>query len=225
MDGLCELIEADSWVWALMCQQGDGKPQVYVNFLHGGFDEERFALLLEALEHPDMSWVAQSFFQELKSKGTHITRTREQILGNDVYQQTKAINVWAKADVGPVMLSMRPLDEESGSSIAIYRRADAPPFTERQARMAHIILTEVPWLHLMGWPEDRGVTVPQLSRRPRIVLNLLLEGLDRKTIADRLDLSVHTVNDYCKEVYRHFGVNSQAALMSRFHRGNGGDRP
>jgi len=69
MDGLCEIINADAWVWALMCQPGDGKPQIYVNLLHGGFDEDRFAKFLIAVDHPEMSWIAQSFFQELAKEG------------------------------------------------------------------------------------------------------------------------------------------------------------
>ena len=72
-------------------------------------------------------------------------------------------------------------------------------------------------------PEDRGSTVPKLYARQRIILNLLLEGLDRKSIALHLGISVNTVSGYCKEIYRHFRVNSQAALMARFYLGNGGD--
>ncbi|MDF1860219.1 MAG: helix-turn-helix transcriptional regulator [Verrucomicrobiales bacterium] len=225
MEGLCEMIHADSWVWALMCQPGNGQPQVYVNLLHGGFDEQGFASFLEAVEHPDMSWVAQSFFEELERKKTHITRTREQIIEDEVYLETKAAGLWAEAGIGPVIFSTRPLGGEAGSSIGIYRSTDAAPFTEREAKMAHIILTEVSWLHLMGWPEDRGATVPKLLPRERIVLNLLLDGADRKSIADQLGLSIHTVNGYCKSIYRHFSVNSQAALMARFLKGDGGEAP
>lgn len=225
MDGLCGLIGADAWVWALMCQPGTGQPQVYVNLVHGGFDEARFARLLRALEHPEMSWVARSFFEELERRGTQITRTRQQIVADEVFLRTDAAGAWREADIGPVMMSTRPLAGGAGSSIAIYRRAGAPHFSERECRIAHIVLTEVPWLHELGWPEDRGATVPKLYPQQRIVLNLLLDGHDRKTIADQLGISIHTVGGYCKEIYRHFRVNSQAGLMARFYQGNGGDVP
>lgn len=226
MDGLCDLVGAGAWVWALMCQPGDGRPQVYVNLVHGGFDEQRFSRLLEALEHPDMSWVAQSFFEELARKGSQITRTRQQIIPDETFLQTMASSVWAAADIGAVLMSTYPLENSSGmsgSSTALYRRHGMPDFSERERRISHIVLSEVAWLHEMGWPEDRGATVPKLYARQRIVLNLLLEGLDRKSIARNLGISVNTVSGYCKEVYRHFNVNSQAALMARFYLGNGGD--
>lgn len=81
--------------------------------------------------------------------------------------------------------------------------------------MVHIILSEVPWLHMNGWPEDMGVSIPNLSPRQRTVLNLLLDGLDRKQIASELGISENTVSGYTKDVYRHFSVNSHVGLMKK----------
>lgn len=224
LDELCKLVGADSWVWALSRHPGNGKPQVYVNMLHGGFDDDRFTRLLKAIEHPDMSWVAKSFYGELERRKPPLTPSCEEALPVATFEQTVASELWRQADIGPVLLSTRPLDSESGSSIGLYRRYGAKKFSERECTIAHLILTEVGWLHETGWPEDREATVPQLPSRQRIILNLLLEGLDRKTIADQLGISVNTVAGYCKEIYRHFKVNSQAGLMARFYLGNGGDQ-
>jgi len=122
-------------------------------------------------------------------------------------------------------MSARHLDGDSGSTIGLYRRVRESHFTDKESRIAHIVLSKVAWLHEMGWPEDRGATVPSLYRKQRIVLNLLLEGFDRKTIADQFQISIHTVGGYCKEIYSHFLVSSQSALMARFYQGNGGDQP
>jgi len=84
-------------------------------------------------------------------------------------------------------------------------------------------LSEVAWLHEQGWPEDRGITAPKLSRRQRLVLNLLCLGQSRKEIASNVGISIHTAQDYIKQVYRHFSVNSQPQLMNRFFKGDGGD--
>lgn len=67
-------------------------------------------------------------------------------------------------------------------------------------------------------------SVPNLSSQRLLVLNLLLEGRTRKEIAATLSLSVNTVATYQKSIYLHFGVNSHASLMHRFHHGDGGDR-
>jgi DNA-binding CsgD family transcriptional regulator len=57
-----------------------------------------------------------------------------------------------------------------------------------------------------------------LSRRERDVLGCLLEGDGDKQIAARLRLSVHTVNQYTKRIYRHFGVQGRAELLARWVR-------
>ena len=150
---------------------------------------------------------------------------RQHVDPTNRFIHSAAYPLWVEAGVYPGIISSRPVDERSLSTIAIYRRPDQPPYSERELRLAHIILSEVPWLHEQGWPEDRGATVPRLALRQRQVLNLLLQGFPRKQIADSLDLSIHTVGDYIKDVYRHFGVRSQAELMHRFLQGDGGDRP
>ena len=58
--------------------------------------------------------------------------------------------------------------------------------------------------------------VPELFPKQRIVLNLLLDGLDRKSIASHMGISKNTVAAYAREVYRHFGVHSQPQLIRRF---------
>ena len=60
-----------------------------------------------------------------------------------------------------------------------------------------------------------------LPPRQRQVLELLLEGLADKEIAERLGISRHTVNQYTKQIYRRFGVTSRAVLMARLP---GGER-
>ena len=66
--------------------------------------------------------------------------------------------------------------------------------------------------------------MPRLTPRARVVLNMLLDGRSRKGIAGHLGIRENTVAGYQKDIYRHFQVNSHAALMRRFQTGDGGDR-
>ena len=223
MEGLCKLVDADAWIWGLSCQREPEKPQVYVSLLRGGLTDEQFTKLLEAVEHPQMIEFASRFFIELKEGQTHLTRLRSQIADETKFQGSEAQVAWKKANVGPTILSMRPIDPQSSSAIGLYRYFDRPHFTARESRMAHIILTEVPWLHLQGWPDDRGVSVPTLTKRQRLTLNLLILGQGHKEIATHMSISTNTLQGYVKDIYRHFGVNSQAELMNRFFQGNGQD--
>ena len=223
MEGLCKLVGADMWIWCLSCQQDPDKPQVCISFVKGGFTEEKFVKFLEALEHPGMVALASKFFLELKEQKSHLTRDRVQIAGAEALAKSSAMSAWKAADIGPTILSERPLNKNSSSTVGLYRRYGREEFSARESRIAHIVLTEIPWLHEQGWPEDRGVDVPKLSRRQRLTLNLLILGQSQKQIASQMKLSTHTVQDYIKGVYRHFGVHSQAELMNRFFQGNGKD--
>ena len=223
VSGLCKIIDADAWVWGLSCQREPDKPQVYVSMLKGGLTEEAFVKLLQAVEHPEMIEFASRFFIELRESKAHLTRLRSQIADESRFQGSQAQLAWKAADLGPTIMSLRPLDDQSSSAVVFYRHFDRPHFTARDSRIVHIVLSEIPWLHEQGWPEDRGVSVPTLSKRERLALNLLTLGHSHKQIAARMSISPNTLHGYIKAVYRHFGVNSQAELMGRFFQGNGRD--
>lgn len=220
MNGLKEMIGADCWVWALGYLDPE-RPPVYASYLHEGFDELRFAQYLQAVEHPDMKILMEPFTRELMTRKNQLTRTRQQMEppGTKV-AAAGAHSLWLAADIFPIILSARKLNQECVSIIALYRRASDVMFNERERKIAHILLSEVPWMHAAGWPEDFGGRTPMLSRTRRLILNLLLEGRSRKMVADQLGLSIHTVSDYVKDIYRNFGVQSHAELMRRFTKGD-----
>ena len=110
------------------------------------------------------------------------------------------------------------------SAIGMYRELGEPHFDEREAKIAHIMLSEVPWLHFKEYPDRESRELSRLYPRHRTILNYLCEGWNRKKIADQLGLSVNTVHGYTKVIFKHFGVHSQAELLSRFSKGDGGDR-
>ena len=63
-----------------------------------------------------------------------------------------------------------------------------------------------------------------LTPRTRQVLAALLEGDGDKQVAARLRMSVHTVNEHSKQIFRHFGVRSRAELLARWVRRAWGTR-
>ncbi len=223
MKGLCRIIDADRWAWGLAAQMEPDKPSVHLSLLHGGFNEETYAAFTQAYNHPEMSALHAGFAKELGERGCHLTRLRQHLDPEEDYKKTAAYPFWKKADIDGVIMALRPLDATRVSLIGIYRRNGAGLFTERENRIAHILLSEVPVLHTEGWPDDHGITLPSLSARQRTVMALLVQGYTRGGIATQLGISPHTVNEYIKTVFKHFGVHSQAGLMTRFRRGDGGD--
>ncbi len=224
MSGLCTLIGADAWIWGVGQHDPDNVP-FYIAFDRGNIDDTRFARLMEAVNHPEMAEFVRPFSEELALTGSHITRLRQQINRAGTFTGSQAEQAWLRADIDGVILSCKPLPDGGFSSIGIYRNADRPLFSERESRIAHILLSEMPWLHLQGWPEERGFSASTLYPRLRTVLNLMIEGWSRKQVAHQLGLAENTIHGYVKEIYRHYGVHSHAELVKRFSKGDGGDVP
>lgn len=222
MEGICKLVNAESWVWC-MAQYEPDRPPSFVGMVHGGFDDARFARFVEAMNHPAIEQVTRASTLELKAKGTHLTRTLRQMDPDCLLENSPAAPYWIRANIGTLMVSQKPMAEGGISAIGVYRQTGAPHFDERETRIAHILLSEVPWLHFHAFPDRENQEIARLYPRHRTILNLLCEGWNRKKIADHLELSINTIHGYVKAIFQHFGVHSQAELISRFSKGDGGD--
>jgi DNA-binding NarL/FixJ family response regulator len=113
-------------------------------------------------------------------------------------------------------------DEVSGSMLS--RAAGRRDFKVREkeiAREAHTVLGP-----LVGGPLARFAEPSPTGLPPRVgqVLRCLLEGDSDKQAAARLGISAHTVNEYVKTIFNHFGVQSRAELMARWVRRGWGTR-
>ncbi len=71
--------------------------------------------------------------------------------------------------------------------------------------MARIFCEEIPWLHEGQCYARPCACETQTSSATAATLTLLIEGLSKKAIAKRLQLSPNTVHGYIKEIYRYFG--------------------
>jgi DNA-binding CsgD family transcriptional regulator len=224
MSELCQVIGADCWIWGVSPFMMPGQQPVYLFQNHGGLDEQRLSLLLRAIEHPDSGAMTAPIARAMIETGSHVTRLRQQIIPDERFLNSPALPYWAAADVGPIILSLRPVPEFGTTIIAFYRASSAPLFSPREARIAHIVLTEVRWLHEEGMPHAAAKPITALPPRCRLILLQLLAGRSRNEIAADLSISIHTVNDYLKQIFRHFGVQSQTQLIARLRNGDGNDR-
>lgn len=222
MERLCTVVNSSAWVWCMADYVPD-QQLGHSGILHGGFDDSRFASFLEALNHPAMEAVSARSSKDFLENGVHITRNLPQLeQGGPPMMDSEAGPWWKKADIGTLMVSLRPMEAGGASAIGFYRNTGAPHFNERETRIAHIVLSGVPWLHYAAFPNQEFIT--RLYPRHRTILNLLCDGWSRKKIADHLGLSVNTVHGYARTIFRNFGVHTQSELLSRFTLGDGGDQ-
>lgn len=223
MDGLCEIVGADRWASCVVQFDKDKIPHpIFTD--HGGFDEESYGYFVRACEADGVDEAQVPVSRRAFTTQRRCTLYEAQVAGPQFYT-SECIAFWWQAGMGSFILSAQPAADGGLHGIGIYRPKERPPFTGRESRIAHIILSEVPWLHDQDWPSGLGCSKGFLTPRQYVVLNLLIRGWARKRIADHLELSAHTVHGYIKTIYRHFGVNSQPALIARFTRGDGGDAP
>lgn len=61
-------------------------------------------------------------------------------------------------------------------------------------------------------PEDEPIESYDLSERELDVLGLVAKGMSSKEIADKLNISIHTVNSHRKNITRKTGIKSPAGL-------------
>ena len=226
MTRLSDLVDADAWIWSVSRDGADAGPPMPVNFLQSGFDERAVGLIMEATQDQDCPAPDTEPWMSQIVRGEHITRVRRDMIEDEPWYGSDSFRLYQQSvGIDDYLCSVFPLDEGMFSTVGFHRKVEREPFTPRERRLTHIVVSEVPWLHWAGVPQDPGERVPELTPRLRTVFGLLLEGWSRKQIADHLGLSIHTVAEYTKGVYRHFEVNGQVALISRFRVGNGGDTP
>lgn len=224
MDGLCRMIGGDAWAWSLLHLEEDQAPR-QVLMLHGGFDEDRLAKWAMAIEHPKMKPVTGDLVTEAMTTSRSFTRKSADFVPKAWWDSNdEAFYLWRDANIRSFLLSAWPLSGGGFSGIGIYRNADRPQFDARECRIAHILFSEIPWLHREAIAAGEEKQLMPLPPRQRTAVNLLVQGWSRKKIAAHLGISENTVHGYVRDIFKHFRVHSQAELIARFTTGDGGDR-
>jgi DNA-binding CsgD family transcriptional regulator len=116
------------------------------------------------------------------------------------------------------IVSAALLPADGALSIFAIGRLGNAPLERRHCRLIQLAHREI--APLIGTrltaPGQNGRT--GLTRRQREVLNQLLAGHTEKQIAQELYISPATIHDHVLAIYRHYHVNSRAALMARWIR-------
>ena len=224
MQGMAELIRADRWSWIVARADSRHHNPGVVEFLHEGFTDEEYGhyvAMMQDRRHPPVEYAA---LNGLRRVSRRFTRSWEQLVPAELwYGQVNRRRLEA-IGFEHIMYSVHLLDDEGlFSGLAWMRKAGQPNFSPRDRRIAHIITSEVPWLHHDAALAQRGDAIAPLSPRLRTVLTLMVDGRTIKQIAQALGLSPQTVADYTKLIHKRFGVRSRAQLLRYFMCGDGAD--
>jgi len=217
MAGLGRLIDTQAWAWVHAVEMIPGKLPVYAAFICGGFSEDVLPRYIQIQTHPDMARLSEPVSRELQGRTRPLTRTLQQMMSVEYFVNADVGEHWRACGIYPRVLHYHPLGDGTFSGIGMYRECSRPITTPREAKIAHVVLSSVHWLHVaQGAAGERTTQVPQLPVRERLVLELLLQGYSRKAIAATMGISINTVAGYAKNVYRFFGVSSHGGLSQLF---------
>jgi DNA-binding CsgD family transcriptional regulator len=169
---------------------------------------------------PDLSELWRKFRPALAASSHGLTAARRQLLGDASWYRSNDYQMAGRmSGTDAVMhsfLSIDGLDFYDG--IAFMRGEGQRQFDEREVALVSLVHQETTRLIGGALARFEEPHPSQLTSRVRQVLRCLLEGDTDKQIATRLNLSPHTVNQYTKQIFRHFGVTSRAELLARWIR-------
>ena len=215
LTGLARLVEADAWAW--VAQKGGHAPGdvTYFSLIDGGWkSEQQLTIATQATWCPDNQPI-----HDLMTMGIFAGTRRDAYEDVPWYSSELFKRFREPAGLDDIMVTGVRYTADLVSLVGLHRNLGRPPFGERERRLAHILTSEIEWLHRVGLPDADLSSVDQLSPRLRHVMLLLLSGSSRKQIAAQLAISNHTVNEYIADIYSRLGVSSRASLMARFIQG------
>jgi DNA-binding CsgD family transcriptional regulator len=216
LEGIAEIIQAAAWVW-LAGVNGDQSDPVVVTILDGGWanDEERLEFF-RAIRHSAQELISGVFGDNSKWPSEPLTCSSEEWISVPRWRPNAKCSTWVDAGFEHVLVSVCTLDAQSYSGVVFYRRLREPSFGERERTVVHAMFQQVDWMHRSVIHAAELVSTIDISPRERGVLMRVLAGESRKTIAETLHVSPHTVADHLKQLYRKLGVKTRAGLMARF---------
>ncbi|APR84672.1 Transcriptional regulator, LuxR family protein [Minicystis rosea] len=215
LEGLRALVGAQVALWAHVDGMLSGQVMIR-NALDLGFcgDGER-RMFLAYIEDAQWTSLDPSMPRLARAVSSPVsTFTREQLLdGRDWYGSTHVQEFRRAARVDSFIYATYAPGGDESSSISLHRAWGERPFCERERRIIDIFSRECTFLH-----EPRTDVDPTLCRglAPRLqdTLRALARGQSEKQVAASLGLSPHTVHEYVKALYRHFGVQSRSELLA-----------
>jgi DNA-binding CsgD family transcriptional regulator len=147
-----------------------------------------------------------------------INCTREELVDDGTWYRSPCVSEARRVgDCDDFVTSSMVVGQCSSHGFVIYRPWGDRRFTDRQRKIMKLFRLELTRaMRNAATPQLIIGELPKMSPRLAQALELMLLHLSMKEIAVRLGLSLHTVNDYQKAVYRLFGVHTRAELISRF---------
>jgi DNA-binding CsgD family transcriptional regulator len=151
--------------------------------------------------------------EELSREGLSVIRRADEVDDSYWYDSRYVAELRRPARIDDGIYTGRLLGGQRADGLGVYRAWGDLAFTDEDRELTRLFHHEV--LCRFALPEH-GLEVVRLSPRERQTLAALLSGRRRKEIAADFGLSVHTVNEYVRSLYRRIGVSGLPELYQRY---------
>jgi len=154
--------------------------------------------------------------------GGTVTALRRDLVDDAVWYSSSSVEQFRRtAQVDDCLISVQSgvqAEVEGGVMVlcAFRKWGDANRFGSRERVMVDTLHRGLEWMYRAEGSFQRVTRATSLSPRLRETLEFLLGGDTERQVAARMSLSIHTVHDYVKALYVHFGVSSRRELMARW---------
>lgn len=218
---MARLLRSETGYWVGACRLREGNPEDAMQgwrmgpvFRHKALADGGDQLWRPIKEIPP-GHPAEWFLANLASNG----RFRSSLLsqfppGPDFDAGMYRQNLWGHGYRDALCVAT-PITERSEVCVSFFRGRQQPDFDEQDLKLACYGLRSLAWFHrrvllshgllLAGKP---------LTHMERRVLRKLLTDCSEKQIAEELNQKMDTTHKHVGSIYRKFGVNSRAGLMS-----------
>jgi len=186
-----------------------------VSTVHYGFDAQ--VLELYAEYHRVNATKADPFYRALAgTPGMRVTRARRDLVADDVYLRSSVFEQYLEpGGVHHRLMSIRHSPNGSAVSVLhLHRAVRERRFSAREQQAVDFFHAELGRLIGRSVVSATEPSPSALPRRLRQTLAYLVHGHSEKEVAKRLGLSPLTTHQYVTTLYRRFGVQSRAQLLS-----------
>jgi len=225
MSGVARLVGADIVLHATLSGVHENKFRMLNGGAWGfehGFNLAGWTQLIQEHGIEMRSEMAEQMFLKLRDPFlSGLTLTRQALFPDTEWERTFDCQVIARTiGTDPVMQSCHRIAgrPDMADAMTIGRHREERLFDELEESIVRLVHSECVLLIGEALASHEDPQPARLPFRVRQVLRCLLEGDGDKRIAQRLGLSIHTVNQYIKTIYRFFQVSARAELLSRWVR-------
>lgn len=207
--------DAGWWAWG---QGVPGKSQVTpLAFIPMGFTPEQLALHIEAGLDPEMDTLYRSKVMPFLEHVPQHTHLWNELVSDEIWHaSTLYKRYYAQSGFDRHVNSVRYFENDYFSNASFCRKVGRPPFSESERQLLDWAMAGMSIMHISSAEAVPPEVLSRLTARQRTVLLMLLGGQSRKSVANDLSISEHTVNEHVKQLYKNFAVNSVTELAAKF---------